>query len=330
MHPRRILLKSGLALAATMAVALAAPGIGALAQGGTGKPVRLILPISAGSGVDTIARAAGPALGKAFGQPVVIENLPGAGGITGAAAVVKAQPDGSTLGLVSNNHVINPSVFRTMQFDAIKDITPISVIGTTPLVLVVNPRVPARNVKELVALLKAKPDGYNYGSSGNGTIIHLAGEMFLDEAGVSARHVPYKGTGPMMNDLIAGQVELGVVALNAVAPHLKAGTLRAIGVCGDKRSAAAPDIPTIAEQGLPRYNVAGWFAVVGPAGMPPAEVKRVHDAFARAFTSPEVLEAMKKQATVIEPGTPEAAASFFRSEATRYAALVKKANVKIE
>lgn len=330
MHPRRILLKSALALAATVAAALAAPGIGALAQGNTGKPVRLILPISAGSGVDTIARAAGPALGKAFGQPVVIENLPGAGGINGAAAVVKAQPDGSTLGLVSNNHVINPSVFRTMPFDAIKDITPISVIGTTPLVLVVNPKVPARNVKELVALLKARPDGYNYGSSGNGTIIHLAGEMFLDEAGVSARHVPYKGTGPMMNDLIAGQVELGVVALNAVAPHLKAGTLRAIGVCGDKRSSAAPEIPTIAEQGLPHYNVAGWFAVVGPAGMPPAEVKRVHYAFARAFTSPEVLEAMKKQATVIEPGTPEAAASFFRSEATRYAALVKKANVKVE
>ncbi|MBF6990417.1 MULTISPECIES: Bug family tripartite tricarboxylate transporter substrate binding protein [Cupriavidus] len=327
---RRTLLKSVLAISATLAVSLTVPGLEALAQGGAGKPVRLILPISAGSGVDTIARAAGPALGKAFGQPVVIENLPGAGGITGAAAVVKAQPDGSTLGLVSNNHVINPSVFRAMPFDAIKDITPISVIGTTPLVLVVNPRVPAKNVKELVALLKARPDGYNYASSGNGTIIHLAGEMFLDEAGVTARHVPYKGTGPMINDLLAGQVEMGVVALNAVAPHLKAGTLRAIGLCGDKRTDAAPDIATIAEQGLPRYNVAGWFAVIGPAGMPAPEVRRVHDAFARAFTSPEVLEAMKKQGTVVEPGTPEAAAAFFRSEAARYAALVKKANVKVE
>ncbi|WP_265920002.1 Bug family tripartite tricarboxylate transporter substrate binding protein [Cupriavidus nantongensis] len=327
---RRTLLKSALAISATLAATLAVPGLEALAQGGAGKPVRLILPISAGSGVDNIARAAGPALGKALGQPVVIENLPGAGGITGAAAVVKAQPDGSTLGLVSNNHVINPSVFRTMPFDAIRDVTPISVIGTTPLVLVVNPKVPAKNVKELVALLKAKPDGYNYASSGNGTIIHLAGEMFLDEAGVTARHVPYKGTGPMVNDLLAGQVEMGVVALNAVAPHLKAGTLRAIGLCGDKRSAAAPDLATIAEQGLPGYNVAGWFAVIGPAGMPAAEVKRTHDAFAKAFTSPEVLEAMKKQGTVIEPGTPEAAAAFFRSEAARYAALVKKANVKAE
>lgn len=302
----------------------------AQAQAGAGKPVRLILPISAGSGVDAIARAAGPALGKALGQPVVIENLPGAGGITGAAAVVKAAPDGSTLGLVSNNHVINASVYKSMPFDPVKDVTPISVIGATPLVLVVNPRVPAKNVKELVAMLKAKPDAYNYASSGNGTVIHLAGEMFLDQAGVRARHVPYKGTGPMITDLIAGQVEMGVVALPAVQAHLKSGMLRAIGLCGAARSPAAPEIPTIAEQGLPEYNVEGWFAVVGPAGMPAADVRRVHDAFARAFTSPDVTEAMKKQGNTIHPGTPEAAASFLRSEASRYAALVKKANVRLE
>lgn len=300
----------------------------ALAQGG--KPVRLILPISAGSGVDAIARTAGPALGKALGQPVVIENLPGAGGITGAAAVVKAQADGTTLGLVSNNHVINPSVFKSMPFDPIKDVTPISVIGATQLVLVVNPKIPAKNVKELVALLKAKPDAYNYASSGNGTIIHLAGEMFLSEAGVKANHIPYKGTGPMVTDLLGGQVDMGVVALNAALPYLKAGTLRAIGVCGDVRSPVAPDVPTIAEQGLSDYHVEGWFAVIGPANMKPADVKRAHDAFATAFSSPEVVEALKKQATVIKPGSPEAAARYFRTEADRYADLVKKANVKVE
>jgi len=318
-------------LKAASAAALATAGLLALpvaAQGG--RPVRLILPISAGSGVDIIARAAGPALGRALGQPVVIENLPGAGGISGAAAVVKAQPDGTTLGLVSNNHVINPSVFKSMPFDAVKDVTPISVLGATPLVLVVNPKVPARNVKELVALMKAKPDAYNLASSGNGTILHLAGEMFLNDAGVKARHVPYKGTGPMITDLLGGQVEMGVVALNAALPHLKAGTLRAIGVCGDARSPAAPEIPTIAEQGLPGYNVEGWFAVIGPANMKPADVKRVHDAFATAFTSPEVVDAMKKQATVVKPGTPEAAASYFRSEADRYAELVRHAGVKVE
>ncbi len=302
--------RSALKILLAAAVAAAMP---ALAQGG--KPVRVILPISAGSGVDAIVRAAGPALSKTLGQPVVIENLPGAGGITGAAAVVKAAPDGNTVGVVSNNHVINPSVFKSMPFDPIKDITPISVLGATQLVMVVNPKVPAKNVKELTALLKAKPDGYNMASSGNGTIIHLAGELFLSEAGVRANHIPYKGTGPMITDLIGGQVDMGVIALNAALPHIKSGTLRAIGLCGDTRSAVAPDIPTIAEQGLSHYNVEGWFAVAGPAGLKPADVKRLHDAFAAAFSSPEVVEALKKQATVVKPTTPEAAAQFFRSEA---------------
>ncbi len=261
---------------------------------------------------------------------MVIENLPGAGGITGAAAVVKAAPDGSTLGRVSNNHVINPSVFKSMPFDAIKDVTPISVIGATPLVLVVNPKMPVKSVKELVALLKARPDAYNYGSSGNGTILHLAVEMFLDDAGVRARHVPYKGTGPLVTDLIAGQVEMTVISLPSIQPHLKSGMLRAIGLCGATRTPAAPDLATIAEQGLPGYNVEGWFALVGPANLPPAEVRRLHDAFAKAFTTPEVVEALRKQGTVVQPGTPESAASYFRSEAARYAALVRKANVTVE
>lgn len=311
------------------AAALAGAAMPAFSQGAD-KPVRLILPISAGSGVDAIARAASIALGKAFGQPVVIENLPGAGGITGASAIVKAAPDGSTLGLVSNNHVINPAVFKKMPFDAINDITPISVIGATPLVLLVNPKVPARNVKELVALLKAKPEGYNYASSGNGTVIHLAGEMFMDEAGVKARHIPYKGTGPMVTDMIAGQVEMGVVALPAAQAHMKSGALRAIGVCGPARSPAAPELPTIAEQGLPNYVIEGWFAVIGPAKMPAADVKRVHDAFVAAYASADVREAMDKQGNVIKPTSPDEAAAYFRSEAARYAALVKKANVVVE
>ncbi len=293
--------------------------------------IRVILPVSAGSGVDTIMRAASPALAKALGQPVVIENMPGAGGITGTSAIVKAAPDGQTIGVVSNNHVINPSVFRKMPFDSIADITPISVIGATPFVLVVNPaKVPAKNVKELVAFLKAKPDAYNYASSGNGTIIHLAGAMFLEEAGVDVRHVPYKGTGPMVTDLLSGQVEMGVVALPAAQAHIKSGGLRAIGVGGKTRAAAAPDIPTLAEQGLSNYDVAGWFAVIGPAKLPAAEVKRIHSAFVTAFTSPEVREAMDKQGNLINPTTPEAAAEFFRSELARYAALIKKANVKVE
>ena len=314
---RRGLLAAGAALA-----------LPALAQ--SDKPVRLILPISAGSGVDVIARAASVAVGKALGAPLVVENLPGAGGITGAAVVAKAAPDGLTLGLVSNNHVINPAVYRKMPFDAIADFTPISVVGATPLPATSTSGVAAGNVKELVALVKAQPDALNYASSGNGTIIHLAGEMFVEQAGLRVRHIPYKGTGPMVNDLLGGQVQFGVVALPAIQAHIKSGMVKAIGLCGAQRSPAAPEIPTIAEQGLPDYDVEGWFAVIGPARLPAAEVKRVHDAFVRGFASPEVVEAMARQGNVIRPTSPEEAARFFRSEAARYAALARKANVVLD
>jgi tripartite-type tricarboxylate transporter receptor subunit TctC len=325
-----------LALAA-LPFAVALIGGAALAQvpaegAVTDKPLRLILPVGAGSGVDTIMRAVTPALSKALGgQPVVIENLPGAGGITGTTTLVKSAPDGLTLGVVSNNHVVNPSVYKKMPFDSLQDITPIMVAGATPFAVVVNPsKLPAKNVKELVSLLKAKPDVYNYASSGNGTILHLGAEMFVDEAGVVMRHIPYKGVGPMVADLIGGQVDLGVLSLPSIQGHLKSGALRAIGVGSTHRVPVAPDMPTIAEQGLPDYAIEGWFAVVGPARLPPAQVRRFHAAFAAAFAAPEVREAMAKQGNVINPTTPEAAAAFFRSEQERYAKLVKKAGISLD
>jgi tripartite-type tricarboxylate transporter receptor subunit TctC len=310
-------------------LAAAAAGGAALAAD---KPLRVILPIGAGSGVDAIVRAVGPSLTKALGgQSVVIENLPGAGGITGTTAIVQAPPDGSVIGVVSNNHAVNPSVFKKLPYDSLKDITPISVVGATPFVLVVNPaKLPAKNARELQALLKAKPGGYNYASSGNGTIIHLAGEMFIDAADVKAMHIPYKGTGPMVADLIGGQVDLGVVALPAVQGHLKSGVLRAIGIMGKSRVASLPDLPTIAEQGFPEVDIAGWFAVVGPAKLPPAEVKRLHDAVVAAFAMPEAVQAMARQENIIAPSTPEAAVQFFRSEQERYGRLAKKANTTME
>jgi tripartite-type tricarboxylate transporter receptor subunit TctC len=317
-------------LAALIAATLILPAAGAAFA--SDKPLRVILPVGAGSGVDTIIRAAGPSLTKALGgQPIVIENLPGAGGTTGTVQVVKAAPDGQTIGVVSNNHVVNPSVFKKMPFDALNDITPIAVVGATPFVLVVNPaQVPAKNAQELQAFLKAKPGNYNYGSSGNGTIIHLAGEMFVDAAGVDVRHIPYKGVGPMVADLIGGQVQLGVVALPAVVGHLKSGALRAIGIMGKQRVAALPDVPTVAEQGFPDVDIAGWFAVIGPAKLPPAEVQRLHTAVVNAFAMPEAKEAMAKQENLINPMTPEASAQFFRSEQERYARLAKKANITLE
>ena len=293
-------------------------------------PMRIILPVSAGSGVDTITRASSNALARALGQAVVVENLPGAGGITGTQALVKSRNDGNTISVVSNNHVINPSVYSKMPFDSVEDITPITVIGSTPLIIVVNPKVPAHNVRELIAFLKAKPGAYNYASSGNGTIIHLAGEMFVEEAGVDVRHVPYKGVGPQVVDLISGQVEFGVIALPAAQGHLKNGALRAIGVGSRKRISAAPDMPTIAEQGLPNYEAEGWFAVIGPAKLPAAEVRRIHTAVVTAFAEPEVKANMDKQGNVINPTSPEEALKFFRSEVAKYAALVKKAGIKLD
>jgi len=295
------------------------------------KAIKFILPVATASGVDTITRTASQALSKALGAPVVIDNQPGAGGIVGTQVLVRSPPDGMTLSIVSNNHVIYPSVYKSLPFDPIADITPIAVIGSTPVVLVVNPaKVPAKNAQELIALMKAKPGELNYGSSGNGTILHLAVAMFLDQAGVQATHVPYKGVGPMLTDLIGGQVDIGALSLPSIQQHLNSGALRAIGVGAATRVPAAPEIPTMVEQGMPQYLVEGWFAVIGPAKLPPADVKRINAAFAVAFATPEVKEAMAKQGNTINVSTPEYAAQFFPRELAKYAAAVKKAGVELQ
>ena len=314
-----------------LALALGAAAL-ASAQAADKPPLRIIVPASAGSGIDTILRAAGPSLTKALGgQTIVIENLPGAGGITGTASLVKAAPDGNTIALVSNNHVVNPSVYKKMPYDSLNDITPITVVGETPFVLVVNPaKLPAKNAKELQAFLKAKPGTYNYASSGNGTIIHLAGAQFVDAADVDVRHIPYKGMGPMVSDIIGGQVEWGVIAVPIALPHLKGGTLRAIGLMGKERVPSLPDLPTMAEQGFPSVDIGGWFAFIGPAKLPAAEVKRLNAAILAAFQAPETKDAMAKQENVIHPLSAEASAQYFRSEQERYAKLAKKADVKLE
>jgi tripartite-type tricarboxylate transporter receptor subunit TctC len=323
--PRRRLLNGF--VAASCGVLAAASRRPAMAQ--SDKAIRFILPVASGSGVDTITRAASNALAKALGQPVVVENQPGAGGILGTSALVRSAPDGATLSFVSNNHVIYPSVYKSLPFDPIADITPIAIVGSTPLVLVVNPsKIPARNLQDLVKLMKAEPGRYNYASSGNGTILHLAGAMFLDEARVQAPHIPYKGVGPMVTDLVGGHVEMGVLALPSIQQHLRSGALHAIGVGTSRRVPAAPDIATMVEQGLPDYLVEGWFAAIGPAKLPAAEVQRINAALKTAFASPEVTEAMAKQGNTIEVSSPEHAASHFKSELQKYAGLVKKAGVE--
>jgi tripartite-type tricarboxylate transporter receptor subunit TctC len=322
---RRTLMAS--AATFTLSAMLAAP---ALAQVGE-KTVRFVLPNATGSGVDAITRAAQPALAKALGFPVVVENQPGAGGIVGLQTLAKSAPDGMTLSVVSNNVVIFPSVFKTIPFDMPGDFTPIAVVGATPIVLVVNPnKVPAKDHKEFAALLKSKPDQFNYGSGGNGTILHLTGEQYVGEVGAKAKHIPYKGVGPMVTDLIGGQIDFGTLALPSVQAHIKSGALRAIGVGGAQRTPAAPDIPTFVEQGLGSYVVDAWFGVLGPKGMSAADTKRVHEALVAAFTDPAVKEAMAKQGNTINVSSSEFAQNYFRSEKEKYAALVKKAGIELQ
>jgi tripartite-type tricarboxylate transporter receptor subunit TctC len=294
------------------------------------KSVRFVLPHAVSSGVDTITRSAQAALAKALGYAVVVENQPGAGGVVGVQALARAAPDGFTLGMVSNNVVIFPSVIKSLPFELATDVVPIAICGYTPVVLVVNPKVPAQDSKAFITWLKSRNGEANYASGGNGTILHLASAMFLDEAGATARHIPYKGVGPMLTDLIGGQVDFATAALPSVQPHLKTGALRAIGVATAQRVAAAPELPTFVEQGLPGYVVEAWFAVLGPKGLPPADVKRINAAVATAFADPAVKEAMARQGNVIHISTPEFAQQFFRDELLKYARLVKKAGVEAQ
>jgi len=313
-------------LALSSAAALSLTGVPALAQDRT---VRFILPNATGSGVDAITRAVQPALAKALGHNVIVDNQAGAGGVVGLQALARSPADGFTLSVVSNNVVIFPSVLKSIPFDMPGDFTPIAVVGYTPIVLVANAKVAASNSKELIALLKAKGDEMNYASGGNGTILHLATEMFLDEAGVKARHIPYKGVGPMITDLIGGQVQFATAALPSVQQHLRAGTLKAIGAATAQRVPAAPDIPTFVEQGL-NYQTEAWFAVIGPKGLAAAEVQRIHAAVVAAFNDPAVKETMARQGNVINIQSADKAMPFFRSEMARFAQLVKKAGVEAQ
>ncbi|MGE4240753.1 Bug family tripartite tricarboxylate transporter substrate binding protein [Ramlibacter sp.] len=313
-------------LASFAAVGGAISPLAAFAQSGT---VKFVLPNATGSGVDAITRAAAPALGRALGANVVVENQPGAGGVLGLQTLAKSAPDGSTLSVVSNNVVIFPSVLKSLPFDMPGDFTPIAVVGSTPMVLVANPsKVAASNGREFIALLKGKPGQYNFGSGGNGTILHLAGELVMEAAGTSAKHIPYKGVGPMVTDLLGGQIDFAVAALPSVQQHIRSGAVKAIGTLTPQRVAAAPEVATFAEQGLNNFSVEAWFAVIGPKGMSAANVKKAHDAVVAAFADPAVRETMAKQGNTIAISTPEQAQAAFRAELAKYAALVKKVGLE--
>ena len=287
--------------------------------------LRVIVPNQAGSGVDTIARAMSNAMASTFGRPVVIENLPGSGGMTGTVQIVTAPKDGSAIGIVSSNHVINPFIYKKVPFDSVKDITPITVIASGPVVLVVNPdQVKAKTTQEFIAELRAKAKDFSYGSAGNGTVLHLAAEYFNSEAKVDVTHVPYKGAGALTADLIGGQVQYAMLSLSTALPHVKAGKLRAIGVSSTSRSSALPDVPTLTESGLPGFSFDAWIAVIGPAGMPSNVVNDTYQKLKRVLATKEVQEAIQLQGMEIVGNTPAQFSPLLVSELDKHGRLVKR------
>lgn len=294
------------------------------------KPLRIIVPLTPGSAVDTVARALGPELGKALGRPVVVENLAGAGGTSGTAQLAKAPKDGNTLGLVASGHVINPYIYKSIPYDTLKDFTPISVVAASPLVLVVNPSVPAMDQRELIALLKAEPDKYFYGSAGSGSVAQLATSLFAKEAGVHIKHIPYKGIGPMITDLIGGQVQMAFIGTSAAQAQVAAGKLRAVSVSSAKRAALLPNVPTVAEGGIKGFQYEPWIAVIGPAGLTPQQSASFAEAFKTALAAPSVQETLSKQGFDTLGNTPAQAAAFLASELKRHEKLVKDSGAVLE
>lgn len=297
----------------------------------SGKPVRLIVPLSPGSTVDAVARVMSAELGKAMGHPIVVENFAGAGGVPGTGQIVRAPKDGSVLGMISSNHVINPSIYKKIPFDAIKDITPITILGSVPLVLVVHPSLPVKDVRQLIALAKAKPDSLNIGSAGNGSTLHLAAELLAKEAGgLRFRHIPYKGTGPMTIDLLGNQIQAAFVSVTVAAPLVKKGQLRALGVSTATRSTHMPDVPALAEQGLPDYQFDTWIALVGPAGFTHEQVDKLYKETRQALDAREVRAALDAQGIIVIGNSPEQAAQFFQSELVKHATLVKQSGASLD
>lgn len=319
------------ALACAAALACCAAPLGAWAQTApAAKPIRLIVPLAAGSTVDAIARAVAPSFSRTTGHPVVVENVAGAGGIPGTNQVVKAAKDGMVLGMISSNHVINPSIYKSIPFDSLKDITPIAVLATVPLVLVVHAGLPVKTVGELLAYAKAHPGSLNFGSAGNGSTLHLAGELLVSETGLEIKHVPYRGTGPLITDLIGGQVQLGFVSVSQVAAQVKAGTLRALGVSTRQRSSALPDVPTLAEAGVPKYAFDAWVALIAPAGLPKPLVDSYAAAISTAIASPEARAAVMGQGLMVLDMGPDTAPGFFQSELLKHQKLVKQSGATLD
>lgn len=295
------------------------------------RPIRMIVPFPPGGGNDILARAVGQRLSPIIGQQIIIDNRGGAGGQLGAELAAKAEPDGYTLFLGSiGNLTFLPVLQARLPYDPVRDFAPVTLLATSAFILVVNPEVPAKSLKELIALAKAKPGQLNYGSAGSGSSLHMTAELFKLDAGLDITHVPYKGTSPALIDLLANQVQMMFSTMPTMVPHVKSGKLRALGVSSTTRAEALPDVPTAAEAGLPGFDVLNWQGIVVPKKTPDAIVQKLSRALLTTLKSPEMIKALATQGLDAAGGAPEQFGTLIKSEIEKYAKVAKEAKLKLE
>jgi tripartite-type tricarboxylate transporter receptor subunit TctC len=315
---------------ALVAAAAALAAASASGQPYPSKPIRLIVPFAAGGGNDNIARLVGKRINESLGQPLVIDNRPGAGGVLGAELAAKAAPDGYTLFLGGvGSHAVNPNLIEKLPYDPVRDFAPVILLAQAPLILVVHPSVPARSFAEFVAYARRNPGKLNFASNGNGSSSQLAAVMFDSMAGAEMVHVPYKGLAPALTDLLSGQVQLMFSSVVAILPHIKAGKLRALAVTGEKRMALLPELPTVAES-FPGFEASSWYGILAPAGTPREIVTRLNAEFLKALEQPEVRNSLLADGAEPVGGTPESFGAYIRSEKERMGKLIRDAKIRME
>jgi tripartite-type tricarboxylate transporter receptor subunit TctC len=308
---------------------LLAGALPAAAQAWPDRPVRLVVGFPPGGAADILGRLAAQRLTETFKQQFVVDNRGGAGGLIATEIAAKSDPDGYTLLFTSIPHVINPHLYRKSSYDAIRDFSPVVLFVTVPLMLAVSPALPAKSVKELIAYAKSRPGQLNYASAGNGSSSHLAMELFRTMAGISLNHIPYKGTGPLLTDLIAGQVSLTIASAVPLIPQVKAGKLRGLAITGARRSAAVPDLPTIGET-VTGYDVTNWFGILAPAGTAKTIVTRVNQELNKSLQQREMAELLNARGADAGGGTPEAFAKLIRTDLAKWAAVVKASGAHVD
>jgi tripartite-type tricarboxylate transporter receptor subunit TctC len=313
-----------------LALGLAAPNVALAQDTYPNRPLKIVVPFPPGGAADGFARLIGQKLSEAWSQPVVVENKAGAGGQIATQAVATAPADGYTLLVVTVGHAVNPSLYARLPYNTEQDLLPVAQLATVPSVLVVNPAVPAQSLRELLALAKAQPGKLAYASSGTATTSHVSAALMASMAGLDLLHVPYKGSAPALTDLIGGQVQVMIDPLVSTAQHVKSGKLRALAISSARRSALVPDLPTMAEAGLPGYDFAAWFVLLAPAGTPPAVVNKLNQQVQRSLAAADVKERYAVMGAEPGQGSPADLQAFIGAEIKRYAQLVKTTGMKVE